>query len=632
MPNLCGAWAVSGGPIERCLSESDKNAMLAQLPGGSHGLDQFSAGPLWLAAGAGNMAHDGGSCLAVEGDIAFEEDGPQNLEKLLKQQKSRPSFDVFLSGHYSLVCADTARNVLILLRDYTGGGLLFYIRSKDLLLFSVSTRPLLAHSRVPRMLDPEAATEFMLNGFLSFGTKTLFSGIQLIPPGHILEASRDGIQQRRHWKQLLKPPDTNPLDTPRRLRQSLIHAVKLAIGSDSEAAVSLSGGKDSSVIAACAVELLGPKNVHAFTYEFQDPSHPSEAPYARQFCRHLRIQHHTVKITYRDYLDAIPETLWRMEVFSHVVQAARIPFIARAARKAGFAKILDGHGTEAVLGLVRHYEYLDKVAQVLPLVRWPGLTLRYWKLAVSPQNPWSELARILAGKICPDLTHLTPPPPVLYHLILCVLQHNKIIGDISVFYPPSLRELVRRAVISPHVCETVQEIKDLPLSVQLQYLNYGCLALQSQYPRLMPLARATGASLVAPAAFLHPACLPAQFWQSWRPGRKLLQEAMKNHVPEAVFNRPTDLLLTCNSESWVSEIMRFLAPVVSQSRDYLKVRYFEKFDIARKGFSENLRSLGPPYTPFGLTNMNLLALWHRCHVELPLRTIPPDWAILKSGK
>ncbi|MFH1620358.1 MAG: asparagine synthase-related protein [bacterium] len=625
MSNLCGAWALSGGPIEKHLTESDKNAMLAQEPDGPQGVCQFSGGSLWMAAGAGNMAHDGRACMAVEGYIAFEENGPQNLEELFKWQKSRPSFEVFPNGHYALVHADTAKNVLVLLRDISGGEQLFYVRSGDLLLFSVSARPLLAHSLVPRTIDPETATEFLLNGAILFGSRTLFSGIEQVLPGHLLEASRDGIKQCRHWKQMLEPPEENPIDTPHKLRQALIKATKLAIGKDRQAAVGLSGGVDSSVIAACAVELLGPKNVHAFTYEFQDTSHPSEAPYAMQFCRHLGIRHHTVKITRQDYLDAVPETLWRMENPRSVPHATRVQIFAKKVVEKGFARVLAGYAMEYVLGL-SYSGYCDSAARILPGVPRPDWTLRFWKLAVSPPKHWHILARFLAGKIHPGLI---PPPPDLYYFILCALQHNEIMRDVSVFYPPGLREMVRGTIMSPHVSGAIREIRDLPLSVQLQYLN-GHRMLMVQL-RTIPLARTTGASHISPAALLSPACFSMHVWRHPRPGRILLREAMKDCVPEAIFHRPQDLTLAVISKLWMSEIARGLECVAAQSRDYLKARYFKEFDSVRKCFDENSAVMGIPYEPFGIRNMNLLALWHRAHIELPLRTTPPDWDALKAA-
>ncbi|MFH1620387.1 MAG: asparagine synthase-related protein [bacterium] len=639
MSNLCGAWAISGGPIDKYLKESDKNAMLAQLSVGAcdaghdlpQGLRQFSRGPLWVASAAGNMAHDGRACMAMVGFIAFEEGGPRSLGALFEQQKSRVAFNVFLNGHYALVYADIARNVLTLLRDPTGGEHLFYVCANNLLLFSVSARPLLAHSLIPRTLDTETATEFLLNGHMLFGSRTLFSGIQQVLPGHLLELSRDAIKLRRHWKPLFEPLQTDPIDTPGRLKQSLVRATKMAIGDDSQAAVSLSGGVDSAVIAACTVELLGPKNVHAFTYEYQDLSHPSEVSCARQLCRHLGIRHRVIKISYRDHLDAIPEILWLMDNLDQPDRLTRILLLSRKVRQDGFAKILEGQGIEDVLGIFIHGGYLDNMAEVLPYIPFPKWMLRFWRLAVLPRKNWRMPLLLLAdkaGKIHPGLRI---PPPGLYYLILCVLQHNGIIGDISVFYPPDLREMVRRTVVSPHISGIIKEIKGLPLSVQLQYLNYSCIVLGINGSRKMTLARSCGVSLIAPAMFLHSACLSSHFRPGPRPGRVLLEEAMRDIVPETVFQRPKDMALTPVSLSWFSETAQFLASVASDSRERLKTRYFKNFDSSRKYFDESQFLPGFWHVPFGLRNMNVLALWHKVHMELPLRTIPPDWATLKAA-
>jgi hypothetical protein len=410
--------------------------------------------------------------------------------------------------------------------------------------------------------------------------------------------------------------------------------VKLAIGPDKQAAVALSGGLDSAAIAACAAEALGPKNVHAFTHEFQDPLHRSEAQVALQLCRHLGIRHQVVKITYQDYLDAIPEAAWRTTSPNFIVPSQDV-VVAREFRKHGFTKMLTGEGMEYILGIRMHGDYLDRAAQVLPWVPCPDRTLRFWKLAIAPKKDWHRWLRALAGGIHPGLK---PPPAKLYYLILCVLQYNGIIEDASAFYPPSLREPVRRMVHSPHVREAIEELEGLPLGVQLLYLDYACifrpLVLVSR-----PMTRAIGASRVAPAVFLNSGRIPANFWPGPRPcdvlvRKTLLQEAMKDMIPESVLHRPRgpyNDYQTFIAGSWVSEIMRFLEPVVARSREELKTRYFQGFEGARGCLDESLARAPAAHLRAGIDNRSQLALWHRCHMELPPRTTPPDWAALRGG-
>ena len=652
MSNLCGAWALSGGPIGEALSGSDKNAMLARLPGGPGGVSQFSSGPVWMSASAGSLTHDGRSCMAVEGLLAFEDNGPGSLSELFELRKAEPSklserrrfgriepttcgefdtsYEVCLNGHYALAFADTVRKTLTLLRDPFEGEPLFYALSKGLLLFSASPLPLLAHSGVPRALDPDTATEFLLNGSIIFNSRTLIAGVHQVQ--RELRVSRGEISQRRHWKRLLEPPKEDAGDTPDRFRDSLLHAVKLAIGPDQQAAVALSGGLDSAAIAACAVEALGPKNVHAFTHEFQDPSHRSEARHAEEVCRHLGIRHHVVKITYQDYLDAIPEAAWRTTSPNFIVPS-QDQSMARIFREHGFAKMLSGEGMEQILGIRMHGDYLDRAAKVLPWVPCPDRTLRFWKLAIAPKKDWHRWLRALAGGIHPGLK---PPPAKLYYLILCVLQYNGMIEDAAAFYPPSLREPVRRAVDSPHVRETIEELEGLPLGVQLLYLDYACI-FRPMVLLARPMTRAIGASRVAPAVFLNSRRIPANFWPGPRPckvllHKTLLQEAMKDLIPGSVLHRPKGPeagFHTFISGSWVSEIMRFMEPVVARSRDHMKANYFQEFESARNDLDESLARAPAAFLRAEIDNRSQLALWHRCHIELPPRTTPPNWADLR---
>ena len=110
------------------------------------------------------------------------------------------------------------------------------------------------------------------------------------------------------------PPEGPPQKLAREFRDALTRAVERAVGRSRPVAVALSGGIDSSAIAAAAVDVVGADNVHTFTYEFDDPSHSKETEYAREVAEALGIRRHEVfQISFEDYINAIPETVWHSE-------------------------------------------------------------------------------------------------------------------------------------------------------------------------------------------------------------------------------------------------------------------------------------------------------------------------------
>ena len=79
-------------------------------------------------------------------------------------------------------------------------------------------------------------------------------------------------------------------------RRALLEATGRSLGADRRVAVALSGGIDSATIAALAAELLGPKNVTALTFEFDEPTHASETGFAVLTARRLGLRHEVVTI------------------------------------------------------------------------------------------------------------------------------------------------------------------------------------------------------------------------------------------------------------------------------------------------------------------------------------------------
>ena len=487
-----------------------------------------------------------------------------------------------------------------------GGERLYYTRIYGLVLFASTVKPLLAHSRVGFGLDPGALGEAVLTGLTVSSGKTLFAGINEVPPGCRLTFETGRAYQQPHWPGLLKSKKGSLSTLASGFRDALGEAVGLAIGRRTRIAVTLSGGIDSAAITALAAEALGADNIDAFTYEFDDPTHRSETSYAREVCQRLGIRrHHVFKISLAEFLSAIPETVWRSEHIAHWPKAWMIP-VSRRIREAGFDRYLSG------FGIGSHMAYLEDLVALLGWLPCSKTSLKVWKLARTRQLRW------LGG-----LEHLHPgfalPNFRQYYLLLCLLRHYGVVENVSEFYPRQMRALVTDA-LAPVSCE---HCDGTPLIDVLRQHSFDVLASCVDVTRWEKVLREIGTERISPAHFAS--CMPYAYmpvkphlpiWSAkrkLRPGKLLLRIAMRRDLPESVLYRKKSWADAVISPRWHRAGLKWMRQVIPATDHYLG-KTDPRYLSALKFWS--------PRSP--QDSVTALAFWHRVFSH-PGNSEPPTW-------
>lgn len=623
MLDFCGAWTSSGTPIAQRLDIQDRALIKSRLAG-AQGFSESAEGPLWIASSPESRVSDGASCLAAAGFIAFEGGGRSGLEGLLKTVRDRGAIEPLVPGQYVLAHADFEAETLSLHRDISGGERLFYVRRGDLCLFSTSVHALLARTGFSRRMDPETAAEFVLSGGIAFGNRTLFDGIEELAPGETLVLARSGFSRRNFWRELPPSPRQSPPDEPKLLWRLFVDAVSLAIGTDRKVAVSLSGGLDSSIIAACAVEIVGAANVRAFTWEYDEPAHPSETWLASSVASRLGIQHDVMRVTYEDCLRAMPEVLWRTEHPDRVSSLLVASLAGARIRESGCHKILTGGGFEQPRRFFYHDWHAHRWARGLEGLPSRDLLLRGWISSSFGQefpftrrcllDAYTKLVRLLR----PDLS---PPRDELHHPMLALLRHNGLLADMASFYPDSLGPLARWTEKTDRISEAIGDIRDLPLLVQMRLIANRIVTVPSASLGRHKIFRDMGVHLAAPSYFLYG--MPWGRYFSWRPDndvprdervvlsesrRPLLRETLRSRLPEEVVEHRKRHLMGF-PRSWRGRIPRDLSLKLSAAFKH-----------------------GPPFSEVEWETVvrlfpraAMLGLWHRLFMESQPRSAPPKW-------
>jgi len=164
-----------------------------------------------------------------------------------------------LEGMFAFALWDSAHRRLVLMRDRLGIKPLFYARSADTLAFGSEIKAVLAAGGVDRAIDDQALAEYWWYGN-AFEDRTIYRNVRSVPPGHWLIVDDRGVRLEAWWRveewleRRSMPCDVH--DAATAVRLAVDTAVQRQLVSDVPVGLFLSGGVDSSTIAASAVRAV----------------------------------------------------------------------------------------------------------------------------------------------------------------------------------------------------------------------------------------------------------------------------------------------------------------------------------------------------------------------------------------
>ena len=211
-----------------------------------------------------------------------------------------------LNGIFAFALYDRNRDRLLLARDPMGVKPLHYAQVPGGILFGSELKALRAHPACPTQVDEEALRAYLVCEYVP-APLTILKGVRKLLPGHLLVASGHRVEVKRYWTLSLPVPvPSRREEAAELLRQEILRSVKGQLMSDVPLGVFLSGGVDSSIVAAAMTACGG--RVESFSIGFRDPSF-DESGFARQAARHLGCEHHEHMFSESDLLNEIPRVL-----------------------------------------------------------------------------------------------------------------------------------------------------------------------------------------------------------------------------------------------------------------------------------------------------------------------------------
>ncbi|MEQ9824863.1 MAG: asparagine synthase (glutamine-hydrolyzing) [Puniceicoccaceae bacterium] len=215
-------------------------------------------------------------------------------------------------GMFAFAVLDLQEQELYLVRDRMGIKPLYIGRTGDAVWFASELKALMVTGRFPRSLHSEALESYLAFNFVH-GRASLIQGIERLEPGHFLkvcirEPSRD--ETVCYWN-AFKPANLSPaeglqgVELKAWMRDKLLESVKLRMVADVPLGAFLSGGVDSSLIAAMMQE-LSDRPVQTFTIRTEDSGY-DESEHAAAVAQQLGTQHHCFTITHRKVIEGIEQ-------------------------------------------------------------------------------------------------------------------------------------------------------------------------------------------------------------------------------------------------------------------------------------------------------------------------------------
>ena len=220
-----------------------------------------------------------------------------------------------LNGMWAFAILDAPTRCLFLARDRFGKKPLYWFHRKGTFGFASELTALLEHPLAPRNESEIARVKFLAHALIP-APHTAIDGIYKLPAGHQLTLQLDGSAPiiQRWWRYKLEP-DASPKSESvlvDELLEILTRATNRRLIADVPLGVFLSGGLDSSTIAALSVRNLPGRALQTFTIGFREPSF-DESPFAAQVAEFLKTNHHTDTLSLDVALAALPQILDRLD-------------------------------------------------------------------------------------------------------------------------------------------------------------------------------------------------------------------------------------------------------------------------------------------------------------------------------
>lgn len=495
---MCGICGIIG-EIDPTLAESIDPMLSAQAhrgpddtgtyrtpsnPGVMFGFRRLAIIDLSLDGHQPMIDEERGNVLVFNGEIYNFSELRTELESRGERFRSRSDTEVLLRayahygndilrqlrGMFAFAIYDPRRQCVLLARDRLGIKPLYFAQlqraSGRSIIFSSELRSLLSTNLIPRKLARAALSSYLWNGFVA-GPQTIVEGVSLLQAGTLMTVPVHGsdIVSERYWSLGPRAPHS-PQRAKQELGFELLQATKQHLVSDVPLGIFLSGGIDSSAVAALAMR-AGTSDIRTFHVSFDEAAY-DESRYARRVAHALGTEHTEYRLTQAEFVAHLDDALSSLD--QPTFDAINTYFVSRVVREAGFTVALAGTGGDELFGGYESFRTLPSALRVLQRLGrfspnaaddlWhAGLELLFGRSGnVVPQTRLAKLGAMMTTRGDPLSIY-----QVLYALFSKQFQNELLAEptpDVSFgLYPEARRDIENAAAgLSPLAATSVFEL------------------------------------------------------------------------------------------------------------------------------------------------------------------------------
>jgi len=327
-----------------------------------------------LAGGHQPMSNEDGSLwITYNGEIFNHADLRPALEKAGHQYRSRCDTETIIHsfeqygpeclqlyrGMFAFAIWDKNQQRLFCARDRLGIKPLYYYWNEKLFAFASEIKALLVHPEISPQVNEAVLGEYLAFGYLS-SEQTMFRGIRKLMPGHWLQLDfstpRPQMTLQQYWDTPAQPVEPGRDDAYwiRQTREQLEETVRMRLMSDVPLGTFLSGGVDSSAIAAL-VRRIAPGPVKTFSVGYNENQY-SELSFASQVASSIGTEHHEVRVGMKAFFNILPQLVWHEDEPIVWPSSVALYFVSKLASEQ-VKVVLTGEGCDELFGGYERYRW-----------------------------------------------------------------------------------------------------------------------------------------------------------------------------------------------------------------------------------------------------------------------------------
>lgn len=257
-----------------------------------------------------------------------------------------------LNGMFGFAVWDRKRQRLLLARDRLGIKPLYYLLRDDLIAFASEMKSLLLLPGEKPAVNDRGVFDYFSHLYIP-APNTIYENIFKLQPGEILVAETGSVHRRRYWHPLNGKLIDRPVeDLCEELRAHIEESVRMQLVSDVPLGIFLSGGIDSSAVAAAAVK-AGADEVPTFSVGF-DVAKYNELPHAEMVSRHLGGTNRSFRLSAAP-MELLSRLIWHLD--EPMADATILPtYLLSQFTRREVKVVLSGEGGDELFAGYTHYQ------------------------------------------------------------------------------------------------------------------------------------------------------------------------------------------------------------------------------------------------------------------------------------